>query len=265
MHDKSRPLSSLLADLAGVVTDLYGGNAASLGKLTEEVQSAPALEPVAGQQPAVPAAQADLSALPDLSGIFAASARPGVPAPATAPAQPARPVHPALPPFDALWKTADEAIDWTEALASSTPTDGLTPQDKWDLYHEQAACVLHGDVSAYLKVLKAANPMADLMPFVTSLDVSARSSDDLQAVFAARPDLLETEPKHYLCGMALRIARDLFAVLPVTRVTVNGRHGDSELLTVEFSRQELNKVRFAFIDPVDFVTRCGGVFPEQPA
>ena len=169
-------------------------------------------------------------------------------------------VKPALPPFSALWKVADEAIDWTEALISSTPTDGQTAPEKWALYHEQAARVLHGDVPAYLNVLRAANPMGDLMPYVSALDVSAESSESLRAVFTVRDDLMETNPERYLAGMALRIARDLFAVLPVTSVTVLGRQGKSELLRVEFSRQELNKVRFAFIDPVDFVSQCGGVF-----
>ena len=56
----------------------------------------------------------------------------------------------------------------------------------------------------------------------------------------------------YLCGMALRIARDLFAVLPVLKVEVA-----TDALTVTFTRAQMNKVRFAFIDPVKFVKECG--------
>ena len=164
---------------------------------------------------------------------------------APAPANP-----PALPPFTALWKTADETIDWTDILISPTPTDGLTPPDKWAFYHQQAAAVLGGDIAAYLAVLQQENPMADLMPYVAALDVTTVDADTLRAAFTPRADLQGAE---YLCGMALRIARDLFAALPVLTVEVSA--GDA--LTVTFTRAQMNKVRFAFIDPVAFVKECG--------
>ncbi len=166
--------------------------------------------------------------------------------------------QPALPPFTQLWKTADETIDWTDILVSPTPTDGLTPPDKWAMYHRHAAGVLQGDTAAYLAVLQAENPMADLMPYVAALDVATVDADTLRATFAARPDLLAGNAKAYLCGMAVRIARDLFAALPVLRVEVTATQEDKTLLTVAFTRAQMNKVRFAFIDPVEFVADCVG-------
>lgn len=163
--------------------------------------------------------------------------------------------QPALPPFRQLWKTADETIDWTDILVSPTPTDGLTPPDRWALYHQHAEGVLKGDTAAYLAVLQSENPMADLTPYVSALDVQTVDSDTLKATFAVRDDLFGDE---YLCGMALRIARDLFAALPVLTVDVTAMQADSTLLTVSFTRAQMNKVRFAFIDPVDFVKKCGG-------
>lgn len=229
MSNVKRPRRGLLDGLADIVTDFYGENAAANARLAAELSEG--------------------SAVPDVR-------------PTAVPVYAARP---ALPPFRDLWKTADETIDWTEALASPTPTDGLTDPQKWALYHQQAASVLHGDTAAYLTVLKTANPMADLMPYVTALDVATASADELRAVFTARADLLENEPQQYLSGMALRIARDLFAVLPVSAVTVVGQQEDAPLLTVRFERQELNKVRFAFIDPLAFVRDCGGKFAEAEA
>ena len=165
-------------------------------------------------------------------------------------ATPAPSKQPALPPFCKLWKTADETIDWTDILVSPTPTDGLTPPDKWALYHRHAQAVLQGDLAAYLAVLQAENPMADLMPFVSALDVATVDADTLRATFAPRADLQGDE---YLCGMAVRIARDLFAALPVLTVEVKAVQGNDTLLTTSFTRAQMNKVRFAFIDPVEFV------------
>lgn len=164
--------------------------------------------------------------------------------------------QPTLPPFHQLWKTADETIDWTDILVSPTPTDGLTSADRWALYHRYAADVLTGDVNAYLAVLQAENPMADLTPYVAALDVATVDADTLRATFAARPDLLQDNRDEYLCGMALRIARDLFAALPVLTVAVTGIQENDTLLSVTFTRAQMNKVRFAFIDPVEFVENC---------
>ena len=161
--------------------------------------------------------------------------------------------QPSLPAFTQLWKTADETIDWTDILISPTPTDGLTPPDRWALYHRHAAAVLRGDTAAYLAVLQSANPMEDLMPYVSALDVTTVDADTLHASFAPRADLLGDNADTYLCGMALRIARDLFAALPVLAVTVKALQGDDALLDVTLTRAQMNKVRFAFIDPVEFV------------
>ena len=161
--------------------------------------------------------------------------------------------QPELPPFAQLWKTADETIDWTDILVSPTPTDGLTPPDKWALYHRHAEAVLRGDTAAYLAVLQAENPMADLMPYVAALDVATADADCLRATFAPRADLHGEE---YLCGMAVRIARDLFAALPVLSVDVVAQQNDEPLLSASFTRAQMNKVRFAFIDPVEFVENC---------
>ena len=168
--------------------------------------------------------------------------------------------QPTLPPFQHLWKTADETIDWTDILVSPTPTDGLTPPDKWAMYHQHAAGVLKGDIAAYLAVLQAENPMADLTPYVSALDVTTVNADTLKAAFTVRADLMKTNAQEYLCGMAVRIARDLFAALPVLTVEVNAVQGNGTLLTTSFTRAQMNKVRFAFIDPVAFVKECGGQF-----
>ena len=161
--------------------------------------------------------------------------------------------QPALPAFSQLWKTADETIDWTDILVSPTPTDGLTPPDKWALYHRHAQAVLQGDTAAYLAILQAENPMDDLMPYVSALDVTTVDADTLRATFSPRSDLNGGE---YLCGMAVRIARDLFAALPVLTVDVAAIQGEEALLNVTFTRAQMNKVRFAFIDPVEFVRNC---------
>ena len=173
------------------------------------------------------------------------------------------PVRPEFPPFETLWKVADETVDWTEALAHAEPTDGLTAPEQWAMYHRHAPAVLRGEVEAYIEVLRAVNPLGDLAHYASGFDVTAESADCLIVRFAALPAYLPEDMekcRRYLAGVSLRAARDLFALLPVMQVKAEAALDGKTLLTVSFEKQEMMKVRFAFIDPVAFVEKCGGVF-----
>ena len=191
----------------------------------------------------------------DLWGESPASATPK-PRPADAP-------QPAFPPFQQLWKVADETVDWTDALAHQEPMDGLTDPALWAVYHRYAARVLAGDTDAYLAVIEAMQPLGDLSAYAEGFDIAAPSPEAVHASFRALPLYLgkpEPEAQRYLAGMAVRVARDLFALLPVTQVKVDALLGDRKRLTVCFEKAEMMKVRFAFIDPVAFALQCGGTF-----
>ena len=180
--------------------------------------------------------------------------------------RPAAAPQPSFPPFEQLWKVADETVDWTDALSRATPADGLTDPAEWALYHRYAAQVLRGDTDAYLAVIEAMQPLGDLSDYAGSFQIAAPTPETLEASFEAVPFYLGKSPeeaRRYLAGMAVRVARDLFALLPVTRVDVTARSGEKRLLTVDFDHSEMLKVRFAFIDPVAFTLQCGGVFAEE--
>lgn len=186
------------------------------------------------------------------------------PQPERKPEAPQQPVYQStFPPFEQLWKTADDTVDWTDALAHAKPNDGLTSPHLWSFFHEHAAKVLQGDTAAYVEVLQAANPLGDLAPYAQAFDVETLSADQLAVRFTAHPAYMhkeEGEVRRYLCAVALRAARDLMALLPVREVSVEARHEEATLLQVAFDRGELQKVRFSFIDPVAFVTGCGATF-----
>lgn len=183
------------------------------------------------------------------------------------PAPPKEP-EPSFPPFEQFWRTADETVDWTDALAMDHPTDGMTSPALWSFFHSHAEAVLRGDIPAYVEVLKAANPLGDLLPYAQAFNVKAQNADQLTVTFEGLPRYLNTdapERRRYLAGICLRTARDLMALLPVCNVDVSACDQGRELLRVDFSRQELQKVRFSFVEPVQFVKDCGGVYAEDEA
>ena len=159
-----------------------------------------------------------------------------------------------------IWKTADETIDWTDALAHSTPTDGLTGPRMWTFYHKNAQKVLDGDLNAYTEVLQKANPLGELTEFAENITMRAPAPERLESTFVCKKEQLEKNRKLYLAAMGLRIARDLLACLPVEEVCVTGEDEEETIFTATYTRQQLLHRNFVFTDPVALAKECGVEF-----
>ena len=179
----------------------------------------------------------------------------------TAPAAPKAAQVPAeLPSFDQIWQTADETIDWTDIL-SGRNTMGLDPlSPRWKFLRQHAEKVLAGSLADYAEVLREVRPLDDMKKYAHHIRVRALSPDEIIVTYEAfEEDAADnaTAYEHYLCGIALRCARDVFAVLPVTHVQVTASAAGKQQLHVCFKRSDMQKTLFNFIDPVDFVRDLG--------
>ena len=236
-NDIARRLREIVPDLwsgLGAGIPLFAGEQEEDGD--EEAYVASQTRPAA--RPAAPAAAA--------------------PAPRAAEKKPEKTAEKKKPALDSLWKAADETVDWTDALGHDRPTDGLTGQKLWSFYHSMAEQVLAGDVSAYVKVLTETNPLGDLTDFVSGMVIRTPDSDRLECEFECRDEWLKEDARRYLGGMSLRVARDLFAALPVSEVTVRGTRNGGTNLDVTYRREQLLKKNFSFLDPAGFAEKCGG-------
>ena len=165
--------------------------------------------------------------------------------------------------IDNLWMTADETIDWTDALAHEYPTDGLTNMRLWSFYHKEAEEVLSGNVKAYAEVLRKSNPLGELMAFSKGITMRAPSADRLEAQFNCKPEYLESDGKKYLCAMGVRIARDLLACLPVSEVGVKAVANGETVMEVTYTREQMMHRNFSFLDPVALTEECGATFGDE--
>ena len=165
--------------------------------------------------------------------------------------------------IDNLWMTADETIDWTDALAHEFPADGLTSVRLWSFYHKQAEAVLSGDTKAYAEVLKKANPLGELTTFAEGISMRAPDADRVEAQFNCRREHLEADGKMYLSAMGVRIARDLLACLPVSEVGVKALQDGRSAMEVTYRREDMMHRNFSFLDPVKLTEDCGAVFSGQ--
>lgn len=166
-----------------------------------------------------------------------------------------------------IHRAADEAVDWQELLSSETPTDDLYDPEFWAYCHERAGKILDGDIDTYLEVIQDMNPYDDLLDLGGNFLFGTDSPDTMEVEFTAKSaevmpskhsiglmgynDLLQD----YVCSVAVRAARDTFALLPVEFVKVHAVDAGKLVLSVRFDRKSFTKIRFSSADPSDIVEK----------
>jgi hypothetical protein len=179
--------------------------------------------------------------------------------------------------------------------------------EQWQELHQLATAILSGQVDAYRRAIEELEPLSELQEIGCGLEISfpdgLTAEIDLvvesekvvprEAKSLTRSGKLSTKAipqgkfqelyQDYVCGCALRCAREFFSFLPLQRVVVNvqatlldSASGHSKLqtiLTVAIPRATLEGMNFTAADPSDsmklFPHRMGfkrsqGFFPIQP-
>lgn len=157
--------------------------------------------------------------------------------------------------------------------------------ESWKNLNELSSMVLRGDLEGYLMVIDQMDPLDDLLEFGSGFEFGAVDKDTLVVNFDVKMDsVVPTESKSltqtgrlsskkigktayyelaqdYVCSCAIRIARDMFALLPLTTVIVNaqdtvldtsnGYHEVKTILSVKFDKDTVNSLNMDSIDPSD--------------
>ena len=149
------------------------------------------------------------------------------------------------PDFEDIWKAVDEGTEWTAILADPAANPALAPL---------AGDVLLGDVAAYRAALDIIRPLDDLKAYYTEGAVEVTSSDMLCVAYTAA---FSSDDRRRAAGLALRVARDLLAALPVTSINVWASHADGKVLEADFTRDMLRHIRVNVADPEEIAAQCG--------
>lgn len=166
-----------------------------------------------------------------------------------------------------IHKTADDSIDWAEVSQSPEAPDASYNQEMWRYYHSVSAAVLSGDIDTFLQVIYEVNPLEDLMDYGSEFSFGTDDPRCMHVEFTVNTAALQGARaslrigeyhellKDFVCSIAIRIARDIFALLPVQQCIVHAQLQDETVLSVCFDRAEMEKIRFGFIDPSDTMAR----------
>lgn len=199
------------------------------------------------------------------------TAAPSQTAPVSEPQQTA-PVYTNVGQVDAaslksIHKTADDTIDWKTVAASAKAPDASCSQVMWAYYHSVAADVLKGDIDTYLQLIYEVNPLDDLLGYGSNFEFGTDNPHKMEVEFTVNRELLSLASQtmssfeyndllqDFVCSLSIRVARDMFALLPVQNVMVHAVLDGNTVLSVRFDRDNLAKVKFGMIDPSDTVSK----------
>lgn len=166
-----------------------------------------------------------------------------------------------------IHKSVDDSIDWNEVMSLPQPPDPSYNEMMWSYYHSVAPAILNGDIDTYLSVIYEVNPLDDLLDYGSGFVFGTDDPTKMEVEFTVNEDALITLKgsvnhveynnilQDFVCSTAIRIARDIFALLPVEHTIVHAELDSNTVLSASFDRATMNKIRFGMIDPSETMAR----------
>lgn len=162
-----------------------------------------------------------------------------------------------------IYRLTDREINWRKILISGPATDADDEETAY--YKSLAQDIINGDIETYLKLVTDLNPLDDLMEYGSEFECGTDDPRMIGIHFTVNSqyvlDLIRALPREqynsllqdYVCGCAIRIARDMFALLPVRHILVEASDGNDDILSVDFTRTGFSDLDFDTLDPSDTV------------
>ncbi len=154
-------------------------------------------------------------------------------------------------------------------------------RDKWEI----AKKICEGDVETYPEAIKHENPFNEFQDYGSEIQFQIKDKDFVEASIKVREkDVIPLEVKSllksgrlsvkampkmkfyelyqdFVCGIVLRVARELFALLPIEKALINatcnmlntktGHMEDMPILSILIPRHTLEGFNFDTLDPSD--------------
>ena len=167
----------------------------------------------------------------------------------------------------AIHKTADDTIDWNAVAASAKAPDASYSQVMWAYYHSVAPEVLKGDIDTYLQLIYEVNPLDDLLSYGSQFEFGTDDPRKIEVEYVVNQELLSHASQtmssfeyndllqDFVCSLSIRVARDMFALLPVKDVIVHTVLGGATIFSVDFNADIFSKINFAYIDASNTATK----------
>lgn len=158
---------------------------------------------------------------------------------------------------------------------------------EWESNVKLANNIVSGDIDAYYAIIEETNPFEDLLDFGSGFEFGTDNPKYMEIEFQVKSDSVVPEKsksltktgklseksmsktmyyditQDYVCSCAIRLARELFSLLPIDFAivhatdtilnTTTGKEENDTILSVKFLRNKFSGINFDRIDASDFV------------
>lgn len=157
-----------------------------------------------------------------------------------------------------IYRESIQTINWRHILISSSG-------EYHEYYKSRAEKILNGDIDTYFEILSDLNPFDKLMQYGSDFECGTDDPRMLAVHFTVNSYQVLSEAislpveqyndllQDYVCGCTIRIARDIFALLPLRSVLINAIDNGKDILSVKFKKRSFEALNFAQIDASDTV------------
>lgn len=186
--------------------------------------------------------------------------------------------------------SSTKIVDWKSLALASVPSN-LNSSDrlKWEKDITLAKRIINEDIDAYLEVIQKYSSLNDISAYGIDFEFGITDFNILSIRFEPHTERIIPKVSYkqdeqgniikyklrsgqyndialdYVCSCSIRIAREVFALLPIDYILVNseeemldtstGNNMQTTITSILFTRDGFNNINFEKIDPSDFCPR----------
>lgn len=151
-----------------------------------------------------------------------------------------------------LYALSDDPVEWTELIAGATAEDLFMDFDKFKICRSIAKDILSGNIDAYLDIIEKIRPIDDLLLYCGDFEFRTDSASYMEVEFCAKPEIVLTNGmndnllQEFLGAVSIRVARNLIALLPISKVLLHVTIHERTVLSIIFERNILLSINYKF-------------------
>ena len=149
-----------------------------------------------------------------------------------------------------LYQNSDATIEWTELFAGATADDLLMGSSIHQYCTQIAPRILSGDIDAYLDAIEKLRPVDDLALFCGDFEFGTDKPTYIEVEFAAKSEQFlqnghsDSIIEEFIASISIRVAKDLCALLPISKVLMHVSLNSRTVASVLFIRNQLARTNF---------------------
>ena len=179
------------------------------------------------------------------------------PVPVAIPVEEKKPEEITYDTINTIFENCDVVIDWVDVISHKAPTSDEVVLETWEYLHKKAVDVFDGNIDTFLEIISTVNPYDDLLDYAENFEFGTDDSSVMEVEFSVidfnTDKLKKSTFEDYYSAIAIRVARDTFALLPVEQTIVHVLHKGKEILNVTFERDKIHKLNVVGLDASDLI------------